>query len=92
MNKFLRGFSKLANNRDIKHVFHKLEPITDAVINKVAAKVEGYKTGGRVKGKKKDSPKIIKAHVGEYVLPVGVKPTKTQKMAVAKRKSKAMKC
>jgi len=89
MNKFLRGFSKLANNRDIKHVFHKLEPITDAVINKVAAKVEGYKTGGRVKGKKKGSPKIIKAHVGKYVLGVGIKPTKAQVKATNKRIAKA---
>ena len=91
MNKFLKGFSKLANNRDIKHVFHKVEPITDALINKAAGTIQALKTGGRVKGKKKGSPKIIKAHVGEYVLPVGVKPTKSQTMAVAKRKSKAMK-
>ena len=66
----------------------KLSPITDAAINKAAGAIQSLKTGGRVKGAKKGAPKIIKAHVGEYILPVGVKPTKTQKMAVAKRKAK----
>ena len=91
MHKFLNDFSSFANNRDIKHIAHKLSPITDAAINKAASAIQSLKTGGRVKGKKKGSPKIIKAHVGEYILPVGVKPTKAQKTAVAKRKSKAMK-
>ncbi len=85
MDGMLRDFSRFANNRDIKHVFHKAEPISDAAIRRVA---QSLKTGGRVKGAKKGAPKIIKAHVGEYVLPVGVKPTKAQKSAVAKRKAK----
>jgi hypothetical protein len=42
-----------------------------------------FKKGGRVPGKKGAAKKII-AHGGEYVLPVGVKPTKAQKAAVAK--------
>jgi len=46
-----------------------------------------FKTGGRVPGKKGKSLKIL-AHGGEYVLPVNVKPTKYQKRAVRKNKSK----
>ena len=48
-----------------------------------------YKNGGMVTGKKKNKPVQILAHVGEYVLPVGVKPTKAQKAQVAKRKKKS---
>jgi hypothetical protein len=44
-----------------------------------------FKKGGRIKGGKKGTPKPILAHVGEYVLPVGVKPTKAQIKAVANR-------
>lgn len=40
-----------------------------------------YKTGGRVK---KTEPALV--HKGEFVLPVGVKPTKTQVEAVARKK------
>ena len=49
-----------------------------------------FKTGGRVKGMKGKAMKAI-VHGGEYVLPVGVKPTKSQKTQVAKRKAKAKK-
>lgn len=47
----------------------------------------GFKNGGKVPGKK---GKAVKAtvHGGEYVLPVGVKPTKTQMKAVATLKLK----
>jgi hypothetical protein len=45
----------------------------------------GYKNGGRVAGKK-GAPRKAIVHGGEYVLPVGVAPTKTQKAAVAKLK------
>ena len=47
-----------------------------------------FKKGGRIKGGKKGTPKPILAHVGEYVLPVGVKPTKAQLKAVANRHRK----
>ena len=50
-----------------------------------------YKTGGRIKGSKKGKAVQIIGHVGEFVLPVGVKPTKHQKAEVAKRKKKACK-
>ncbi len=43
-----------------------------------------FKKGGRVPGKKRGAPKVILAHTGEYVLPVGVAPTKAQKAKVAK--------
>ena len=82
------SFSDFANDRDIKHIFHKVEPVTDALINKAVGKVQSLKTGGRVKGAKKGSPKLIKAHVGEYVVPVGIKIPKSIKSAVAKRKAK----
>lgn len=46
----------------------------------------GFKHGGRVL---KTGKALV--HKGEYVLPVGVKPTKAQKAAVAKRKGNAKK-
>ena len=49
-----------------------------------------YKNGGRVKGKR-GQPVPIMAHGSEFILPVGVKPTKAQKAEVAKRKKKAKK-
>jgi len=44
-----------------------------------------FKTGGRVAGKKGKAMKAI-VHGGEYVLPIGIKPTASQKKAVAKNK------
>jgi len=49
---------------------------------------EPFKNGGLVKGKR-GAPKKAIVHGGEYVLPVGVKPTATQRKAVAARKKKA---
>lgn len=49
-----------------------------------------FKNGGRVPGKV-NAPKKILAHGGEYILPVGVKPTVAQQNAVAKRKLAAKK-
>ena len=49
-----------------------------------------FKNGGTVKGKK-GKGKLAVVHGGEYVLPVGVKPTASQKSAVAKRKARAKK-
>jgi hypothetical protein len=45
-----------------------------------------YETGGRVKGGRKGEPKIILAHTGEWVLPIGIRPTKSQQSAIEKRK------
>ena len=47
-----------------------------------------FKHGGVVPGKKGRAKKII-AHSGEYVLPIGVRPTQAQRKAVAKRKAAA---
>lgn len=47
----------------------------------------GFKKGGKVPGKKGKAVNAI-VHGGEYVLPVGVKPTKTQIKAVATLKLK----
>ena len=49
-----------------------------------------FRTGGVVKGKK-GKARLAQVHGGEYVLPIGVKPTVAQKKAVAKRKAKARK-
>lgn len=46
----------------------------------------GFKKGGRVPGPKGKPVKAI-VHGGEFVLPVGVKPTAAQKKAVASRKA-----
>jgi hypothetical protein len=49
-----------------------------------------FRTGGRIPGKR-GAPKKILAHGQEYILPVGVSPTKSQKKAVAKRKARSRK-
>ena len=49
-----------------------------------------FKNGGRVKGKR-GKARIAQVHSGEYILPVGVAPTKAQKSAVAKRHAKSKK-
>lgn len=67
------------------------KPITNSLIHKAEEKIQSLKSGGKVTGKKMGSPKMIKAHVGEYVLPVGVKPTVAQKKAIAKGKAVAKK-
>ena len=87
MQKFLKDFSSFANNRDIKHIAHKLSPITDAAINKAAGAIQSLKTGGRVKGKRGQRvPTIL--HGQEYIVPAGIKIPKSIKNAVAKRKAK----
>ena len=58
------------------------------VIGAAAGGLLPYKNGGVVKGPKKGKAVKIIAHTGEYILPVGVKPTKKQKAQVAKRKKK----
>ena len=63
-----------------------LRPLGDAMLNKAVSKVNSYKKGGRVTGGKRGAAKMIKAHVGEFVLPIGVKPTKAQKSAVASKR------
>lgn len=55
-------------------------------IGGVAGNLLPFQTGGRVPGKK-GAPKKVLAHGGEYILPVGVKPTKAQKAEVAKRRA-----
>ena len=48
---------------------------------------EPFKHGGPVKGKR-GAPRKAIVHGGEYVLPVGVKPTAAQRKAAAHRKRK----
>ena len=84
------SFDDFASNKHIKHVFHKLSPVTDAFIMKGASKVQSLRTGGRVSGKRGARvPAIL--HGQEYVLPASVKPTKAQRSAVAKLKAKERK-
>ena len=49
-----------------------------------------FKNGGRVSGKR-GKARIAQLHGGEFVLPVGIAPTLSQKKAVAKKKAKARK-
>ena len=58
-----------------------------STIGSVIGGLTPYKTGGRVKGMRGKAVPIL-AHGGEYVLPVGIKPTKKQTNAVEKRKRK----
>ena len=52
--------------------------------------IPAFKNGGRVSGKK-NKGKLAVVHGGEFILPVGVAPTKSQKSAVAKKKARAKK-
>lgn len=54
-------------------------------IAEAAPALLAFRTGGRVPGKKGKPMKAI-VHGSEYILPVGVKPTASQKRAVAKNK------
>ena len=44
-----------------------------------------FKNGGKVPGVR-GKPKIILAHSGEFILPIGVPPTKHQQSAIEKKK------
>ena len=46
MHDFMHDFGKFASNPHIKHIAHKLTPITDALISKGTEKVQSLKTGG----------------------------------------------
>ena len=58
-----------------------------SAIGSLVGSLAPYKMGGRVKGKKGKAIPVL-AHGGEYILPVGIKPTKTQMNAIEKRKRK----
>ena len=58
------------------------------LVGKVAGGLLPYETGGMVKGPRKGKAVQIIAHTGEWVLPIGVKPTKAQKAQIAIRKKK----
>jgi hypothetical protein len=66
------------------------KPLLGLLADKAGEKIQSLKTGGRVKGKK-NAPKKVLAHGGEFILPVGVKPTMAQKKEVAKRKARSKK-
>ena len=63
---------------------------TQALQTLAETPIPAFWTGGRVRGKK-GKPKLAVLHSGEYVLPNGVAPTKSQKSAVAKKKARAKK-
>ena len=71
-----------------KHFGGKKGESVGKAIGGLAGGLLPYKNGGVVKGPKKGKAVQIIAHTGEYILPVGVKPTKKQKAQVAKRKKK----
>ncbi len=68
--------------------FKQLSP--NALQQLEGAAIPVFKNGGRVKGKR-GKGRIAQVHNGEYILPVGVAPTKAQKSAVAKRHAKSKK-
>jgi hypothetical protein len=47
--------------------------------------IPAFKNGGKIPGVK-GKPKIILAHSGEFILPVGVPPTNRQQSAIEKKK------
>lgn len=57
---------------------------------KLARGFLGFKKGGRVPGKRGTAKKAI-VHSGEFILPIGIPPTKAQKAKVAKLKSRKSK-
>ena len=63
---------------------------TQALTQLESTPIPVFKTGGRVSGKR-GKARIAQLHGGEFVLPIGVAPTLSQKKAVAKRKAKARK-
>ena len=63
---------------------------TNALQTLAETPIPVFKNGGRVKGKR-GKARIAQVHNGEYILPVGVAPTKAQKSAVAKRHAKSKK-
>ena len=71
-----------------KHFGGKKGESVGKAIGGLAGGLLPYKCGGVVKGPKKGKAIKIIAQTGEYILPVGVKPTKKQKAQVAKRKKK----
>lgn len=46
-----------------------------------------FRKGGRIPGKR-GKARLVIAHNGEFILPLGVAPTKAQKAAVARRRRK----
>jgi len=47
--------------------------------------IPAFKNGGKIPGVR-GKPKIILAHSGEFILPLGINPTKTQKSKIEKQK------
>ena len=74
-----------------KHFGEKKGESVGKAIGDLAGGLLPYKNGGVVKGPKKGKAVQIIAHTGEWVLPVGVKRTKSQKAEITKRKMKALK-
>ena len=58
------------------------------LIGGAAGSLLPFSCGGVVPGPK-GKPRVILAHNQEYILPIGVKPTKAQKSAVEKRKKQS---
>lgn len=86
------ALGKLIGGKQGKKIGASLGKMAGKAVSGAVAKETGlqFKTGGRVPGKRGRAKKAI-VHGGEYVLPVGVKPTKAQKSAVAKKKAMAKK-
>lgn len=84
-NALLGGLKTVGNNVKDAVINHGAEVGTNLALGALL-----LKTGGRVPGKKNKAIKAI-VHGGEYMLPVGVKPSKKQIEQVKKLKLKAKK-
>ena len=84
-NALVSGLKTIGNNVKDAVVNHGAEVGTDLALGALL-----LKTGGRVPGKKNKAIKAI-VHGGEFMLPVGVKPSKKQIEQVKKIKLKAKK-
>jgi len=64
--------------------------VGSSIVEYAPLALTAFETGGLIRAPR-GRPVPILAHGQEYVLPVGVKPTKAQKQAVAQNKKRAKK-
>lgn len=67
--------------------FMPLPGVDGAAIGGTVGGLLPFRKGGRIPGRR-GKARLIVAHNGEFILPLGVAPTKAQKAAVARRRRK----
>lgn len=81
------GFGKMLGGKRGESAGRSIGGELGKIGGEVAPLALAFKNGGRVPGKLHKPVKAV-VHSGEYILPVGVKPTKAQVKAVAAKKAK----